>query len=352
MTAVFDLEVLIGKARASPLALANLASTLVHEKGGEARARVLCEEALALAPDDPEVASICATVRSAGVGAWYFSMVLDAPRHAAYARALERALAHGGTVLDIGAGTGLFAMMAARAGATTVYACERDPSVAEGARAVVARNGLQDRVRVIAKASTDLVLGEDLPEKVDMLLWDNLANNLVGAGAIPVIEDALRRLVKPGAQIMPARISVEAALAEDKDIGRRRMGLVEGFDLSPFNALSEPVYTVNCDSKRIELRSEPATIFDIDFRSGGPFAAERASREVRAAGGMVNGVVQWLDFRLDDQERFKTAPGQPVQAFGMQFHPMGAAILAEAGAPFQIMGSHDRENLRLWATRR
>ena len=54
--------------------------------------------------------------------AWHFPMVADGPRNAAYDQALRRA-APGRRVLDIGSGSGLLAMMAARAGAVSVDTC-------------------------------------------------------------------------------------------------------------------------------------------------------------------------------------------------------------------------------------
>ncbi len=50
--------------------------------------------------------------------AWHFPMVADRPRNDAYDQALRRA-APGRRVLDIGSGSGLLAMMAARAGAVS-----------------------------------------------------------------------------------------------------------------------------------------------------------------------------------------------------------------------------------------
>ncbi|MEL7220183.1 MAG: 50S ribosomal protein L11 methyltransferase [Bacteroidota bacterium] len=45
--------------------------------------------------------------------------------------------------MDIGTGSGLLAMMAARAGAQEVVACEMNPLLAEAASQIVEQNGFQ-----------------------------------------------------------------------------------------------------------------------------------------------------------------------------------------------------------------
>jgi predicted O-methyltransferase YrrM len=275
-------------------------------------------------------------------------MVRDELRNAAYDRALRRALNAGGRVLDIGTGTGLFAMMAARAGADEVITCDRRPAVVRGARAVIAGNGLEDRITVVGKASTDLKIGVDLPGLADVLVWDNLANNLIGVGALPAIEDAMRRLVRPGGLVIPARCEIKAALAEDRGLDRRRMPGAEGFDLSPFNALAKPAYTIPCGSSELVVRSSAATLFEFDFRRGGVHSAHRALSAVLGSGGPANGVIQWLDFHLDDEERYETAPGGSADAFGLEFHLAARAFEAESGKSFVIGAAHDRDRLRVW----
>lgn len=331
-----------------PVALANLARSLLNTPTGTLRARRLSAQAIERAPDSGEVRAIYAEVQAAGVAQWYFSMVDDAERHRLYGRALGRALAQGGLCLDVGAGTSLFAMMALRAGADHVVACEKNEVVASAARDVVAANHLESRITVVTKASTDLILGDDLVDRADVVIWDNLANNLIGAGALPTLEDTARRLAKPGARFIPARGRILAALAEDEALDRRRMGVVEGFDLSAFNLLARPAYTLACQSDSLRLRSTPAVLFEFDFASGGPFSAGRTSVEVTGQGGSANGIVQWLEFDLDDHERYSTAPGLDVSAFGLEFHPLAEPLEVVEGEAFRIGASHDRQNLRIW----
>ena len=59
----------------------------------------------------------------------YGKMVSDRGRMEPYARALEAVVRPGSTVLDIGTGTGVLALIACRLGAARVYAVEPDPAI-------------------------------------------------------------------------------------------------------------------------------------------------------------------------------------------------------------------------------
>lgn len=79
-------------------------------------------------------------------------MLQDRARCAWYQAELERAcsVVRDAVVLDVGCGSGLLALFAARAGARQVYAVESNRRMAALAQAVVADNGLQSRIRAPA----------------------------------------------------------------------------------------------------------------------------------------------------------------------------------------------------------
>jgi type II protein arginine methyltransferase len=108
-------------------------------------------------------------------------------------------------VLEIGTGSGVLAMMAARAGAAEVLTREINPIVAETARANIARNGYADRVRVIDKHSDKLDVQHDLGERMDLPVSEIVGNDLLCENILPAQERAVRDLLKPGAPVIPAR---------------------------------------------------------------------------------------------------------------------------------------------------
>jgi predicted nicotinamide N-methyase len=338
------IDSLLAAVHGNPVAMINCARTLLMENDQLGRARAVCREALAIAPGDAEAQALARPILSEGVGNWYFTMVLDARRHQLYAQALERILATGGTVLDIGAGTGLFAMLAVRAGASHVVACERDPEVARVAARIVADNGFADRITVLPIYSRELVIGEHLAEPADVLLWDNLANNFLGAGCAATLADAKARLVKPGAPVLPGRAELLAAPATDLEAPERRMGIVDGLDMRAFNALAGTDFTLA--RSKFALRGAPAALFDFDVAGREPIASGRAEAGVSLTAGRVDGVAQWLRFHLGDGIVYDTL-GDDVHAFGAQFHVVEPFEAAD-GAMVRLHGAHDTVNTWFW----
>lgn len=102
------------------------------------------------------------------------------------ARLLEGVLRPGMTVADLGAGSAVLSIAAAKLGATRVYAVEVDPDAIADAEANVRRNGVADRVHVF-EADAGAVL--PLLAPVDLVVANIISSVLVGA--LPAIAAAL-----------------------------------------------------------------------------------------------------------------------------------------------------------------
>jgi protein arginine N-methyltransferase 7 len=179
------------------------------------------------------------------VNDFHFAMLNDHARNAFYRDALKAHVRPDDIVLEIGTGSGLLAMLAAKAGAKHVYAVEANKHMAQLARQLIAGNGLSERITVINALSTDVRVGVQLPARADVLVSEILGTLLLGENALQYVADARRRLLKPNARLIPAGGCQFVALIESSEI--KSITSVEnwdGIDLRGFNALQDTVSVV------------------------------------------------------------------------------------------------------------
>lgn len=127
----------------------------------------------------------------------------DARRVRAYAEAVRRTVRAGDRVVDLGTGTGILALMAIRAGASHVTAIERG-RVVRLARAIARENGVNGQVTFVRADSRRV----RTPTRADVLITETMGNLGVGEGMLEATVDARRRLLRPGARIVPAELRI------------------------------------------------------------------------------------------------------------------------------------------------
>jgi type II protein arginine methyltransferase len=342
------LAALAAKAQGSGPKLAALAElALAH--GHESEAYRIARDARSAAPADPEVWSRTHRALSVTVPKWHFRIVRDDLRNSAYDDALRRGVKPGMRVLDIGSGTGLLAMMAARAGAEEVVSCEMNPAIAEAAAEIVSRNGYSNRVKVVPRRS-DALEAADIGGGADLLVSEIISNNMLGQNVLAVMEDAASRLLKPGARMIPASGRVRVALANWAALDERLPRRAAGFDLQPF-ARFEPVpHYLKSGDAGLRLCSDSVDLFSFDFESGGPFASGRAFKEVKVGDWPANGIVQWIHLQMDPETEYENRPGPGASScWACLFYPVHPSLDLSPGRGIRLCGAHDRLTLRVWA---
>jgi len=241
---------------------------------------------------------------------YHFNMLNDVERNEKYDAAIRRAICGGESVLDVGTGSGLLSMMAARAGAKGVYACEMVKPVAEVAKTVVAANGFADRIRVIGKKSDELVVGVDIPHRLDLLITETIDSALIGEGIIPIVQHAKKYLLADDARIVPMAARVEGALLHsDAVFALNHAQQAVGLDVSGFNQLAtQGTFPVRLEMFEHRFLCEPFEICRFDFQSG-ELKKNDISIPVRVMGpGVCHAVAFWFDLYLDAETTFTSSP--------------------------------------------
>ena len=277
-------------------------------------------------------------------------MMDDKPRNSAYRAAIARAVP-GKRVLDIGTGAGLLAMIAARAGALTVTACEKVALIADRARDIVALNGLATRVKVIPKSSMDLVLGRDLPERAEVLITETFTSGLLGEGIFPTLEHAHQHLLTPDAAVIPAIGSVMGYLVGGDTLqGLLFADRIEDFNLTPFNDFAPPVLATSLDGVPHEALSDDLELLRFDFREKSFPMAKRPMRVTATKPGLCIGIAQWMKIELDRETSYENRPAPSAERTGHWTHLLyrfPKLLRLREGDVVAIEVSHNRSQVNI-----
>ena len=148
-------------------------------------------------------------------------MLHDERRTGDYLAALAAAVRPDDVVLDIGTGSGVLAVAAARAGARQVYAVEAS-DIADVAQRVFEANGVRDRVTLVPGWSRQV----DLPEPATLLVAEVIGNEPLEEEILETTLDARRRLLAPGARLIPQTLTLFArpVLMPEAEVRQRAFG--------------------------------------------------------------------------------------------------------------------------------
>jgi protein arginine N-methyltransferase 1 len=259
----------------------------------------------------------------------YGEMMADHVRMAAYVGALRRHVGPESVVLDLGAGTGIMSLIAAKLGARRVYAVEPSPAL-QLAREAARANGLERRIEFF-----EAVLSEvDLAEPANLLVSDLRGILPLYERHIPTICDARRRLLVPGATIIPREDSLWAAVVDARETHESILlpWAVDAFGLDLSAGRSMVTGTLyGARLKRDQLLSPPLAWETLDYTTREqPDARGDLCFEI-ARPGAGHGIAVWFDSILTDGVSITNAPNGSKLIYGQMFLPWPEAVSLEAG---------------------
>jgi SAM-dependent methyltransferase len=250
----------------------------------------------------------------------YVAMIGDPVRTGAYVRALRKMVTPDSVVLDLGAGFGFFAVLAARLGARHAYAIEPDEAISLGP-ALARANGVADRVTFFHGDARQVTL----PERANVLIEDVRGVMPLHAERIRVLCDARERLLTSDARRVALRDHIWAAPARHPA------------------AVQSNIETAGADAYGIDLRSVRTQVVDgcrrarpkpedlllpgsllgtLDLGIVSEPSFEGTARWTVDAPLVVDGFAVWFDAELSEGERFSAAPGPEQTMHGCLYLPL------------------------------
>ena len=256
-------------------------------------------------------------------------MIADSVRTHAYAAALRTCVRPGSVVLDIGTGTGIFALLACQAGARQVYAIEPD-GIIHLARETATENGYADRIEFIQGVSSQITL----PEPVDVIVSDLRGVLPLFQQHLPSIIDARQRFLAPGGTLIPRRDDIWAALVDAPDIYNGHVGAWNGNGFG-FRLESSQRLATNFAQKAHfttgQVLAEPQKWATLDYSTLVTTGCCGQLAWTMSRPGTGHGLSVWFDSVLADGVHLSNAPGAPELIYGSAFFPWSRPIELAVG---------------------
>jgi SAM-dependent methyltransferase len=226
--------------------------------------------------------------RLEGLLVYHDILLRDTVRNRAFRKALAARVMPGSAVLDIGAGSGLWAIEAARLGAQRVVAIEKEPLLVPLIERLAAENGVADRVRVVLGDSRRVALRG----KFDLLVTETVGNLGVDEGILSIVADARARFLRPGAGVIPGVVALIAAPAHE---GFRPPLRAAGFRALAMHIPREP------GRRRIRLLAPPRPLARLRLDGASRLHLDlgqlRARWRVRDAAA-IDAFMVWVEMKL------------------------------------------------------
>lgn len=154
-------------------------------------------------------------------------MIQDKVRTSTYAHFIltNPTLFRDAVVLDVGCGTGILSLFAARAGAKRVFAVDAS-DIAEKAEKIVKANGLANIITVIRGKVEEVSLPDGIT-RVDIIISEWMGYALLYESMLDSVLRARDRFLRPGGVMAPSQCRMMLGLCDGSEIYKDRIGFWE-----------------------------------------------------------------------------------------------------------------------------
>lgn len=253
---------------------------------------------------------------------YHRTLIADGVRNAAFRAALEAVIVPGvTTVADIGAGTGLLGLMAAKLGAKEVFLYET-AEVAGVAAEILKRNRAKG-CHLFPCHSTEM----DDPPRVDVVVSETLGNYALEENILETVKDARDRHLKPGGILIPGKLTQRVAPVvtpriHDELMAWDRVGF--GIDFEPARTMSlNNIYVRSLTAAECLNGAAGAQTWDtIDLGRDHRPARKGEAKWTLPSASTVFGFAVWWEAELVPGTVLSTAPDAPRTHWEQLYLPL------------------------------
>jgi protein arginine N-methyltransferase 1 len=262
---------------------------------------------------------------------YHRTLIADRVRNAAFHEALKSVITPGQTtVADIGAGTGLLGVMAAKLGAKDVFLYEAAEVAGVAAETIKANRA--KTCHLMPCHSTEM----DDPPQVDVIVSETLGNYALEENIIDTLVDARKRHLNKGGAIIPSRITQFAAPVISDRIHRELTVWDDvgfGIDLAVARTMSlNNAYVRTLEASELLDGGRSAKLWDtVDLTRETKSHRNGEMRWKLASDATIYGFAYWWDAELVPGISISTAPDAPRTHWEQLYFPLLEPIAAKAG---------------------
>lgn len=276
----------------------------------------------------------------------HHAMLRDHYRVMTYRSAIAAHVA-GRNVVEIGCGTGILSIFAAKAGARKVTAIE-ESSIAELAREMFDANGCSSVIDLRLGNSRDI----ELDERADVLIHEIIGFDPLNENVLPYVVDARERLLVEGGRLIPHRLEVFCVGIEvtDKQQNKLERSVAEagqfagmyGLDFQPLlrrlasanpRSFTRPMELFDGANLKRRILTEECRLLDIDFyqASAGDFDGSTARTLTIREPGLLGALIVYFRAHLDETMVVSNGPYVPTTSWGHDVRELVKPVAVREG---------------------
>jgi protein arginine N-methyltransferase 1 len=245
-------------------------------------------------------------------------MFADRIRMDAYVAAIQKFVKPGDTVVDLGCGPGIFALLACKAGARRVYAIDVN-AVIDFGRHLASVNGFSDRIHFLRGDSRQI----HLPERADVIISDVRGALPLFTHGVDTIHDARQRFLTEGGQLIPESDTLVCAVIENSTVYQEIAGAwcsVPELNLSSgLPLVLNAVYSRRLKPEQVV--SNAVAWCTLDYIAE-PKSLEHGTFQSTVLRDCVaHGLGLWFETQLSARIGYSTEPGSGRTVYGHVFLP-------------------------------
>lgn len=273
-------------------------------------------------------------------------LLRDRTRTLAFAEAI-RELAPGQVVADLGAGSGVLSLLAAKAGAEKVVSVEIVEDMSRFIRALAVRNGCGERVQVACCNALDL----PMQSFADLLVCD--AMGFFGASEeMEVLLKVRDRWLRAGGRVLPAAVDLVAtpvSVPQVYDWLNVGEGPLYGLDLGLASELAfNSLHSVVLEPNNYLCAPQIVQAFDLQTASDCTTFFVATWKALQA--GPLHGLGGWYGARLTDKVRLSNDPKDWRPMARARLFPLESPQIVEEGDEIEF-GVSCSPVLAFWSCR-